>query len=265
MASEGLVLVLTGAGISTASGIPDFKSGEVGWWQGSEGYRPRELATRELFEQRPRLVWSWYLYRRFLCSRATPNPAHLELVRLERELSRPYLLLTQNVDGLHLRAGSQPDQTYEVHGNLDMQRCVRGCSQPSRLDESLLNPKPNQAISEDLFERLRCPGCEGPTRPHVLWFDEYYDEKWFRYYSALEAAEKAKVLIVIGSAGGTRLPAQVAEAAAETAFLINLDLADNPFAQLARSRGGVFLQGPATTRVPQLVEFLLAPEALPDL
>jgi NAD-dependent deacetylase len=103
------VLVLTGAGISADSGIPTFRGKEGYWTIGSKNYHPQELARLSAFRQMPDEVWSWYLYRREICNKAEPNPSHYALVELETLLTaagRKFTLVTQNVDGLHLRAGS---------------------------------------------------------------------------------------------------------------------------------------------------------------
>src|SRR5690606_10651146 len=108
---RGRILVLTGAGISAESGIPTFR-GEEGYWRiGSRNYYPEELATRAAFSRMPDEIWGWYLYRRSVCRAASPNAGHLALAELERGLVERnegdrFLLVTQNIDGLHLRAGN---------------------------------------------------------------------------------------------------------------------------------------------------------------
>ena len=125
-------MVLTGAGISAESGIPTFRGPEGYWRVGSRNYRPMELATREAFERMPEEVWRWYLYRRAVCRAAAPNPAHRALVDAERRLGDRFLLVTQNVDGLHRRAGSDPARTFEIHGNIDLWRCADDCADGAR-------------------------------------------------------------------------------------------------------------------------------------
>ena len=114
-AGSGPLVFLTGAGISAESGIPTFRGPEGYWTVGSREYRPEELATYEAFTRMPDEVWAWYLYRRGVCRAARPNPAHLALVELERALGDRFLLVTQNVDGLHLRAGHSAERVLQIH------------------------------------------------------------------------------------------------------------------------------------------------------
>ena len=111
------VAVLTGSGISAESGVPTFRDAQTGLW---EKFRPEELATTEAFRRNPRLVWEWYAWRRELVAGAQPNGGHLALAELERRLPR-FTLLTQNVDGLHQRAGSR--NVIELHGNITRTKC----------------------------------------------------------------------------------------------------------------------------------------------
>ena len=113
------VVALTGAGISAESGLPTFR-GTGGWWRKLD---PSRLATPEAFRQAPELVWEWYEHRRSAAIATRPNPAHLALAALERA-SSTFTLITQNVDGLHQRAGSL--QVVELHGNLTRARCTAG-------------------------------------------------------------------------------------------------------------------------------------------
>jgi NAD-dependent deacetylase len=270
-ADLGAVVVLTGAGISAESGIPTFRGPEGYWTVGSRVYRPQELATRAAFERMPWAIWQWYLHRRRICRAAPVNPGHLALCRLERQLGSRFCLITQNVDGLHLRAGNSPERTYQVHGNIDHMRCAGRCSDapwpvPEELDPASAHPgepepapgdRPEQAFPEPLRAQLSCRRCGGLTRPHVLWFDEYYEEALFRSDSALAAARRATLLVTIGSSGSTNLPWQVATAAARAgALLVDINPADNPFAELARRSGGHREAAAATSALPVLAEVL---------
>ena len=106
LAGDGAFVVVTGAGVSAESGIPTFRGQDGYWTVGSRVYHPQELATHAAFRRMPEEVWRWYLYRLGVCRAAEPNPAHVALVELERALGDRFRLVTQNVDGLHLRAGS---------------------------------------------------------------------------------------------------------------------------------------------------------------
>ncbi len=259
-------MALTGAGISAESGIPTFR-GEEGYWQiGSRNYYPEELATRAAFSRMPDEIWGWYLYRRSVCRAASPNAGHLALAELERGLverneGERFLLVTQNVDGLHLRAGNTPTRTFEIHGNLDYMRSLddndtRCYPLPKSLGERW---ERGRAIGSEQRALLVCPHDSSPARPHVLWFDESYDEERFRFKSTLAAVERAGLVLVIGTSGATNLPSMIVHRTAERqAPLIVINRDPSPFSSMAeRSRSGHFVQGPAGEVLPPLVNFLL--------
>ncbi len=253
---EGTFVVLSGAGISAESGIPTFRGKEGYWVVGSREYMPEEMATFAMFSRRPDEVWAWYLYRRGVCHGAEPNAGHQAVVKLEELLGDRFLLITQNVDGLHLRAGNSPERTYQIHGNIDFMRCATECGAPiAKLPELPLKPK-GEGLTETERAALRCPGCGGLGRPHVLWFDEYYDEEHFRFHSSLRAAVAATVLVVVGTSGATNLPMQVGHAALEAgATIVDINPEPNPFSTLAsRADRGFFLQGPSSEYLPLLAE-----------
>jgi len=160
------VCVLTGAGMSAESGIPTFREAQTGLW---EQYDPLELATTEAFLRDPELVWRWYRWRRELVGRAAPNPGHYALSTLAERVPR-LTLITQNVDGLHARAGSR--DVIEFHGNLFANVCsVEGC------------PVDGESVDDDGVPG--CPECGGLLRPGVVWFGETIPA------AALEAAAGA--------------------------------------------------------------------------
>jgi NAD-dependent deacetylase len=227
------VLALTGAGISAESGIPTFR-GAGGLW---EGFRAEELATPEAFSRDPALVWRWYKWRREICRKAQPNPAHLALVRMESLFDR-FLLATQNVDGLHRRAGSC--KLIEIHGNIDQVRCT-GCRSVGLLDD---------VPSDSLIPS--CPSCSASMRPHILWFGETY---WPGTLDvALDAARHANAVLVIGTSAQVWPPAQVA-LSAQRAGAVLIDI--NPQPTELSEAADVFLQGKAGELMPALVQALL--------
>jgi NAD-dependent deacetylase len=252
--SEGQLVALTGAGISAESGIPTFRGKEGYWVAGSREYQPQEMATHQMFERDPELVWAWYLYRRQVCLQAQPNAGHHALVEIEQRLGDRWLLITQNVDGLHLRAGSSRARTYQIHGNVDFARCDAECGQPLwPLPKALGRHRSKDApLSADEQRQLRCPSCEGWARPHVLWFDECYDEEHFRFQSSIEAAASAEILLVVGTSGATNLPLQVGTLALRSgAAIVDINPEANPFAQLAAAADeGVFLRGSSGDYLP---------------
>jgi NAD-dependent deacetylase len=147
------VTVLTGAGISAESGVPTFREAQTGLW---EKFRPEELATPEAFQRNPKMVWEWYEWRRQRVRTVAPNPGHLALADLQRRVPE-FFLITQNVDGLHQRAGSQ--RVIELHGNINRTKCFEEDQVVEKWEETGEVPP-------------RCPRCGGKLRPDVVWFGE---------------------------------------------------------------------------------------------
>jgi NAD-dependent deacetylase len=192
------VAVLTGAGISAESGIPTFR-GAGGLWR---NYSPERLATPEAFAENPRLVWEWYDWRRQIIRKAEPNPGHRALAELERGKTDGFreppgfTLVTQNVDGLHDRAGSR--NLVKLHGDIWQVRCL-GCGVEVRNEQVPL---------EDLPPRCSCGAL---LRPGVVWFGEPLPPgEWER---AWEASAQAEVFLTIGTSAVVYPAAGLAEVA----------------------------------------------------
>jgi NAD-dependent deacetylase len=253
--ANGNVVALTGAGISAESGIPTFRGKEGYWVVGSRNYMPQEMATHEMFERAPEEVWRWYLYRFGICKDARPNGGHEALVRLERTLGDRFTLVTQNIDGLHRRAGSE--RVLAIHGDAAWARCAAECGL-GRVDLPPIVPRGNAPIADAEREALTCPRCRAWLRPHVLWFDEYYDEENYRMDSALRAAGAADLLLVVGTSGATNLPMQIGQLVYRRgAAVVDVNPEENPFAELAaRSPSGFFARGSACERLPGIVAAL---------
>lgn len=204
LAGADRLVVLTGAGISVESGIPTFR-GPEGLWR---SFRPEQLATPQAFQQDPRLVWEWYDWRRGKIAPARPNPGHEALVRLEARIP-DFLLLTQNVDGLHRLAGSQ--RLLELHGSIWEVRCLK-CG---RVKEDRRVPLPLLP---------HCETCGGLLRPNVVWFGEPLNPDILRQAEA--ALTRAQVVLVVGTSSVVQPAASFAlwarQAGARTAE-INLD------------------------------------------
>jgi NAD-dependent protein deacetylase/lipoamidase len=167
------VVAFTGAGVSADSGIPTFR-GPHGLWR---NFRAEDLATPEAFDRDPKLVWEWYEWRRELIRRAQPNAAHTAIAHL------PYCtVVTQNVDGLHARAGAR--DVIELHGNIFRVRCAR---------------EGTTSLREDAFDSLPRCGCGAWLRPDVVWFGEMLPEEALARASA--AIMGADLLLVIGTSG----------------------------------------------------------------
>jgi NAD-dependent deacetylase len=195
------LLVVTGAGISLASGIPTFRGEDPGAiWKRDV----TELGTLQYFEEDPVGSWRWYLSRFSKTLGARPNAAHLALVELEQSRTSAgdgFLLVTQNIDGLHRLAGSR--QLIEVHGRSDRLRCPRhGCTHGAptgslpRADFDL-----DAFAADPTQERLpRCPACRSILRQHVLWFDETYDSHDdYGWPSVLDAAGTCAAVVFVGT------------------------------------------------------------------
>jgi NAD-dependent protein deacetylase/lipoamidase len=175
------ITILTGAGVSAASGIPTFR-GEEGLWR---QVRAETLATPEAFENDPKLVWEWYDWRRGMIRNAAPNAAHDVLARWTRE--RGATLITQNVDGLHERSGARG--LIRLHGSIWHMRCWRRCSAGAEdwvNDTVPLDPLPP-----------RCPHCGDLVRPGVVWFGESLDSAVLE--RALTAAASCDLFLTVGT------------------------------------------------------------------
>src|SRR5690606_22169563 len=166
----GNVVVLTGAGVSAESGIPTFRGKEGYWTVGSREYHPQELATHEAFIRMPWDVWAWYLYRRGVCRAAQPNAAHHALAPRARAAGDRFALITQNVDGLHPRAGSPRERTYPIHGDINLMRCAQDCCLDRwPIPDEVPALGKGEPVADAHKGLLRCPRCGGMARPHVLW------------------------------------------------------------------------------------------------
>lgn len=250
---SGHITILTGAGISAESGIPTFRGPEGYWTVGSKEYHPQEMATHSMFTQTPDEVWKWYLYRMGICGKADPNPGHLALVDMEKHFRNRFTLITQNVDGLHLRAGNSLERTFQIHGNVFYMRCSDECSANFYPIPDDVSPKTkNEDLTETDRQLLRCPDCGKRSRPHVLWFDEAYNEHHYRFASSLNVARQSELLIIIGTSGATNLPNQVAwEVSRHDGIIIDVNIEENPFSNLAlQSNRGYFIKEASSTALP---------------
>jgi NAD-dependent deacetylase len=257
--SDQQITVLTGAGISAESGIPTFRGPEGYWTVGSAVYQPQEMATLTMFERDPEAVWAWYLYRMGVCQQADPNAGHRTLVAMEALLQERYALVTQNVDNLHRRAGSSDERMHEIHGNIFKVRCSAGCSADLKpLPKGIAAKQPGESLKPDEARRLRCPNCDAWLRPHVLWFDECYDEAYFHFETVLALARRTDLLLIVGTSGATNLPAQLAMTVArQGATLIDINIEPDPFSRLAEaSPGGGFIRAPSGQVLPELLNRL---------
>jgi NAD-dependent deacetylase len=222
------VAALTGAGISAESGIPTFR-GAGGLWR---EYRAEDLATPEAFARDPKLVWEWYDWRRGVIAAVQPNAGHRALAELARRVP-DFSLITQNVDGLHDRAGST--DVLKVHGDIWTVRCTV-CGR-EREDRRVKIP--------DLPPRCECGGVE---RPGVVWFGESLPgDVWAR---AQEAAHDADLFLIVGTSAVVYPAAGLADLAkARAARVVEINIAETPVTH----RVDASLRGPAAEILPQLL------------
>lgn len=221
------ITVLTGSGVSAESGIPTFRDALTGLWA---NYSPEELATPEAYFRNPQLVWRWYAWRRELIAKSNPNPAHLVLARMQPRVEH-FTLLTQNVDGLHQRAGST--DVVEYHGNIMRTRCSRsGCMTD---------------VPDCAGEPPACPECSAMLRPDVVWFGESIPNH--AQFRAVTSSEDCQLFIAIGTSGMVYPAASLAELAkSRGARFLEINLDRTPLSSLADFR----LQGPAGKVLPEL-------------
>lgn len=233
------VSFLVGAGVSAASGIPTFRGKDGYWISGSKNYKAQEIGTFEMFQRAPREVWKWFLYRKSITEAAKPNQGHFKLKEIEELLEGNFALISQNVDSLHKKAGSCEDKTYLIHGDFDFVRCGAECSKelyPFPENISLQN-RNKDIITNEEWELLRCPKCGENLRPHVLWFDEYYNERYFKKDTVLRISKNTGILFILGTSGATTLPQRIAEnVLAKNGMVVDINMDESFFSKLLKDK-----------------------------
>jgi NAD-dependent deacetylase len=223
--APGLIVVLTGAGISLASGIPTFRGSDPGaiWTQDIT-----EVATLRFFTAEPAVAWRWYRERFLGVLAARPNHAHQALAALERwqaRRRRDFLLITQNVDTLHEQAGST--RLVKVHGSADRCRCSNPACRLGAVESIALDELDFAEFDRDprVATIPSCPSCGALVRPHVLWFDELYvSHADYRWHVVDAAAPRIRLLICVGTSlavGVTTFLQSAAARAGAPVFLID--------------------------------------------
>jgi NAD-dependent deacetylase len=206
LAAAHSVCVLTGSGISAESGLPTFR-GVGGLWR---DHRVVELASPSGFARDPRLVWTWYNERRNAHLHVEPSPAHVALAEIERRVP-DFTLATQNVDSLHLRAGSR--NVLELHGKLRDVRCTR-CNERRPIDEVIerFANGDTTAIEHD---------CGGLWRPDIVWFGESLPRDALE--AAFDAARRAELMLVVGTSGLVQPAASLATKRCTRAYVVEIN------------------------------------------
>jgi len=223
------VAVLTGAGVSAESGVPTFRDAQTGLWA---QFDPQKLATPDAFRRNPKLVWDWYAWRRKLVAKAEPNAGHRALAVLEGRVS-DFVLITQNVDGLHRRAGSR--NVVELHGNIGRVKCSR--------ENTIV-----EHWTEVGDEVPRCAGCGALLRPDVVWFEEILPPDALQ--AAEDAARRCQILLVVGTSAEV-YPAAALPDYAKSAGATIVEINPNP-TPLSDAADYV-LRAPAGAVLPALV------------
>lgn len=224
------VCILTGAGVSAESGVPTFRDAQDGLWA---KYEPQDLATPEAFLADPALIWRWYRWRRELVAEAQPNPGHYAIAKLA-ELVPQVTLITQNVDGLHQRAGSE--NVIEFHGNIFEDRCFA--------DGTL-------HTADDKMEIPTCPDCGADLRPGVVWFGEAIPET--ASSESYTAASDCDVFLSIGTSSLVYPAAGLADLA-KTSGASVVEVNPDPTAHAANF--DFIIAGNSELVMPELIELL---------
>jgi NAD-dependent deacetylase len=224
LAAADRVTVLTGAGVSAASGVPTFR-GPGGLWK---NVRPETLASPDAFAGDPLAVWEWYDWRRQKIAACEPNAAHHVLARWSRRFPA-FTLITQNVDGLHERAGTA--HVIRLHGSIWEVSCWAGCPESPRQWRDETAPLTRLPPS--------CPHCGGLIRPAVVWFGEALDPG---VVAQAEAASRCDVFLSVGTSAVVYPAAGLPEAARRNgAFTAEI----NPEATPASSAADLVIRGAA--------------------
>ena len=232
------ITALTGAGVSQESGLRTFRDKVDNSGSGAEKpvwtqYRPEDLATPEAFERDPNLVWDFYAMRRLKAGEVRPNPGHIALAEMEQHV-RHFTLITQNVDGLHQRAGSIG--VIELHGNITRVRCTHGCGVFTEWKDM-----PGGVPV--------CPNCGSNLRPDVVWFGEMLPQEELE--SAVEATRNSQVFFSIGTSGLVQPAASLALMAKNSgAIVVEVNAEETPLTP----KVDYFLRGKSGEILPKLVE-----------
>jgi NAD-dependent deacetylase len=236
------VLVLTGAGVSADSGIPTFRSKD-GYWRNLD---PAKLATPEAFVRDPELVWEWYRERRQRIRNAQPNAAHVAITRLAQHADE-FLLVTQNVDDLHPRAGLPMEKMVQIHGDIFVRKCSR-CefAYPGRGG----SPEPPGASENDV-DLPRCPACDALMRPGIVWFGEQLPWNELKRIENYLDRGPCDLVIVIGTTATFGYIIDWAlRARAPNGELIEVNPEETPLSQFATK----LVREPAAIALPRLVD-----------
>ncbi|GAB2748863.1 NAD-dependent deacylase [Melaminivora jejuensis] len=226
------IAVLTGAGMSAESGVPTFRDATSGYWA---QFNPQDMASERGFRAAPQRVWDWYAHRRAGIAQVQPNAGHLALARFAQAHPGRLAVITQNVDGLHQRAGSPG--VLCLHGDLLADRWLDAPRACCRLQEAAPGSPP------------RCRACGNLVRPGVVWFGENLPVDVLE--AAQQAAQAAELMLVVGTAGAVYPAAGLAHLARQAGARV---VVINPAASELDSAAHVVLRGTAAQLLPELLQ-----------
>lgn len=233
--NRNLFTFLTGAGISADSGIPTYRGIDGIWIKGTQFHKPEEFGTYKYFKEHPEEVWQYSLFRKKMFENAEPNESHREIVEIENLLEDKFHLITQNIDNLHRRAGTK--RIYEIHGNNREIKCSNGCREIVNLPDEIKGKDIDEDLTANDIELLKCKECGSWMRPNILWFDERYDEKTNKRFSALKIAKNSGILFIAGTSGATNLPIAIAETTLKYGgTIVDINTEDNLFTKLIKDK-----------------------------
>jgi NAD-dependent deacetylase len=240
------VLVITGAGVSAESGIPTFR-GKDGYWRNLD---PAKLATPEAFARDPRLVWEWYRERRQRIRNAQPNAAHVVITRLA-QIADEFLLVTQNVDDLHRRAGLPREKMVQIHGDIFLTKC-------SHCDFGFTDYDHDHEQEEEEEEEnvvSRCSKCDALMRPGVVWFGEQLPSNELQQIENYLDRGVCDLVIVAGTTATFRYIVDWAlRASHDGGELIEVNPEETPFSQFATR----LVREPAAIALPRIIDEVVA-------
>lgn len=250
------ITFLVGAGISAESGIPTYRGKDGYWVSGSKNYKAQEIGTKKFFKTAPQEILKFYLYRKSITELASPNQSHLMLKEIESSLKDNFALVSQNVDGLHKKAGSSIEKTYLIHGDHDFMRCGADCSKelypfPEGI---ILKGRAKDQLTENEISILKCPKCEEVLRPHVLWFDEFYNEKFFKSDTVARISKRTGILFILGTSGETTLPQEIAKTVlAKGGIVVEINIEESFFSKLLENKkNGIIISSKSTPFLSEL-------------
>jgi NAD-dependent deacetylase len=241
------ILVITGAGVSAESGIPTFR-GKDGYWRNLD---PIKLATPEAFERDPELVWQWYRERRQRIRNTQPNAAHKAIAKLAQHADE-FLLVTQNVDDLHERAGLRKGEMVQIHGDIFVTRCSRCNFSRNEYEHDHEHKRDQEQGHNDVIPR--CPKCDALMRPSVVWFGEPLPSGETERVEKYLHRDRCGVVIVAGTTAAFGYIIDWAlRASHRGGELLEVNLEETPLSRFATR----LVREPAAVALPRIVDQLI--------